>query len=196
MTLKTIKHNIMVDLETLSTAHNAAILTIGAVEFGLPHGFANKCKFFYDKVIPESIDTKLFDIDKTTLTWWDKQPSTVRVEAFSGTKHIEDVLISFNNWLRNNFVRTDATVKSEVLLWSKGADFDCKILASAMETYGIDFAVDFRNYRCARTVMEMMPKALLKLIPPNDYFRHNALADAQYQAKVIDVALNNINWNK
>lgn len=161
----------MVDLETLSTKPNAAILSIGAVPF-MP--FIQECKF-YEKVAPASPLLNppdcLFDISQNTLAWWNKQPQHVRLEAYSGTKSISEVLTEFTSWLYS--------FNKEIILWGNGADFDNVILTNAYNVFDVKPPWKFYNNRCFRTLKNISGVNA----PVFEGDKHNALADAIHQAR-------------
>ena len=63
---KTMKQNLMIDLETLGTKPNSAILSIGAVYFD-KDGLGEE--FYANVDLQDSIDSG-FDIDASTVYWW------------------------------------------------------------------------------------------------------------------------------
>ncbi len=87
----------MVDLETLATTPNAAILTIGAVTFN-PNGYEVYDEF-YARVDTESIEPLDTYIDDGTVKWWSDQDKAAQDEAFNptGRRHIKDVMETFIN---------------------------------------------------------------------------------------------------
>ncbi len=167
--------NVMIDLETLSTEPTAAILSIGAVSF-----FCDDPKEFYDKV-----DTKEnlagFDTSASTLAWWDKQNSTVRAEAFSGTKPLNVVLDGLTEFLDS--------LQRPVTVWGKGANFDISILEHAYKVYSKKIPWKFTNIRCYRTL-----EAIAQIqLPKMDFFaKHNALADARHQARCAEMIMKSL----
>ena len=65
---------IMVDLETISTANNAVIVSIGATRFTLHEGIIDK---FSINVDPFDAKKYGLHIDPDTIAWWKKQPKEV-----------------------------------------------------------------------------------------------------------------------
>ena len=76
------KH-IMVDIETLSTAVNAAVLSIGAVEFDPMSGKIER-EFYHELDLSEQANRH---IDVNTMQWWVKQclVNTDNIESVSYT---------------------------------------------------------------------------------------------------------------
>jgi DNA polymerase III epsilon subunit-like protein len=159
------KH-LMVDLETLATTPNAAILTIGAVTFD-PN--SNQIyNEFYRRVELESLDALDTYIDNSTLEWWGKQDKAAQDEAFDpeGREPIQNVLGDFYKFCMgsNRF-------------WSHGAAFDIVILEYYFRKINKSFPWNFWDVRDTRTLFDLgldpeMPQAN----------KHNALEDARRQA--------------
>ena len=82
------KTDIMIDLETLATSSDAAILTIGAVKFDpLDYNveFDDSDKF-YVKVDLDSCNDINLTVSEDTINWWATQSEEAREEAFSQTE--------------------------------------------------------------------------------------------------------------
>ena len=159
------KH-LMVDLETLATTPNAAILTIGAVTFD-----PNSTKIyneFYRRVELESLDALDTYIDDGTLEWWSKQDEAAQDEAFDpeGREPIRSVLDDFYKFCMGSS-----------RFWSHGAAFDIVILEYYFRKINKPFPWNFWDVRDTRTLFDLgmdpeMPQAN----------KHNALEDAKRQA--------------
>jgi DNA polymerase III epsilon subunit-like protein len=159
------KH-LMVDLETLATTPNAAILTIGAVTFD-----PNSTKIydeFYRRVELESLESLDTYIDDGTLEWWSKQDQAAQDEAFDpeGREPIQNVLGDFYKFCMGS-----------TRFWSHGAAFDIVILEYYFRKINKPFPWNFWDVRDTRTIFDLgmdpeMPQAN----------KHNALEDARRQA--------------
>lgn len=163
------KFNVMVDLETLSARPNAAIVSIGAVEFNY-EGF-NEDNPFYEEVDLSYYDeTRYFDKNTETIKWWMKQSEEVR-ESLNGTMHLKSVLQMFSQW-----VKTNANGRS-VRVWGNSSSFDNVILRIAYEHFGMTPPWKWWGDRCYRTVQNMF-------VQPYEHLgtSHNALDDAASQA--------------
>jgi len=159
------KH-LMVDLETLATTPNAAILTIGAVTFD-----PNSTRIydeFYRRIEMESLDALDTYIDDGTLEWWSKQDQAAQDEAFDpeGREPIQSVLEDFYKFCMGS-----------TRFWSHGAAFDIVILEYYFRKINKPFPWNFWDVRDTRTIFDLgldpeMPQAN----------KHNALEDAKRQA--------------
>lgn len=157
----------MVDLETLSTMPNAAVLSIGAVAFTSEGVLSNE---FYVNIDPDDCDTYGLHVSADTVAWWSQQSDEAK-KALEVDRHLlYDALVLFNNWVKE--------VKAETL-FGNGADFDNPILKSCFQA--IDADLPFKPWagRCYRTIKSIpgMPK-----IDRSSGTHHNALDDARNQA--------------
>lgn len=167
------KH-VMLDLETLGTGPRAAVVAIGACEFD-PRGVGTQPDSFYRRV---SLATAMAagDVDPSTLLWWMQQSDAARKATFVGEAgSLESSLRAFNSWL--DYIDNGGLAKN-VCVWGNGATFDNVVIRSAFKAVGLDPHWSFRNDKCYRTVMN--------LVPDQGFVRHgeahNALDDAITQA--------------
>jgi len=171
-------YNVMVDLETLSTARNACIVSIGAVFFDPITG--QKGNKFY-RVL--DIDSNLKygrHISGDTLTWWMNQSNQAKLIFSENTNktNLKEALVSFNRFLKSS------ENVSLVKFWANSPNFDEVILHSAMQATGVPWLLEFWNTRCVRTVKALCPEETFKTWENNNPREgyHNALSDAEYQA--------------
>jgi len=160
--------DVMIDLETLSLANNAAILSIGAVTFKPVDNVDNT----YYARIGKSYYTGIqkFDISKDTIDWWNKQTLEAREEAFYGNIDLPSALHTFSKFC-NQF--------KSVRVWGNAASFDLKILEHVYKVFNIPVPWKYTNEMCYRTLKNLFPA-----IPqPKPKFAHNALSDAATQAE-------------
>lgn len=161
-------NHIMVDLETLDTAHSAKILSIGAVEFG-PEGLGRE---FY---VVLNLEEQLHSTEsESTKQWWARQsPEACRVLTDPKVPLAEG-LGAFNFWLR--LFGSQKTRR----IWGNGANFDNPILAHAYaKHHPAPYAHFFYNDRCYRTLKAMF--AGIEMDKREGTY-HNALDDAKTQA--------------
>jgi hypothetical protein len=164
----------MLDLETLSTRHNARILAIGAVLFDEEGVFE---KFYTPVKVPNpdrlgKMKTP-FDVSTATMEWWSEQSEEAQAVFWDpDAVDIEVALEMFSDWLTTN------TDPAQVRVWGNGADFDNPTLATAYDIMGFKAPWRFYNNRCYRTVKNLFPNVKMKRT--GTY--HNALDDAESQA--------------
>lgn len=166
----------MIDLETLGTKPNTAILTIGAIKFdpftnNEPH---NPLYLHVD--VDEQTETLERSVDQNTLDWWQQQKDSVREEAFRQDNRInlDNVTKKLNKWC----------VGVEYL-WCHGPLFDYCILENLYTQLGKPIPWSFWQIRDSRTLFGMMTKDPRTEIQEE---LHNALADSYYQAKCVQTA--------
>jgi len=161
------KHtDVMIDLETLGVAPGCIILSIAAVPFDVGY----ELEPFYETISMESCAEYGLHTNPITVAWWEKQESSVRAEAFSGTRDLKLVLGSFSYWL--------SQLPEKPVLWGNGCDFDNPILAAAYDAVDMRRPWSYKDNCCFRTVRAMF--SMIPYIPPLQV--HNALHDATAQA--------------
>ena len=73
--------HLMIDLETLATTPDAAILTIGACKFDPRSNDIDAT--FYERIQLDSQENYDRTINEDTLAWWSKQDKKVQEDAVS-----------------------------------------------------------------------------------------------------------------
>ena len=169
--------HIMVDLETLSTKCNAAIIAIGAVKFNHDRKVYD---WFYQAVetsvsVYTSIEGK-FHVSSDTLHWWSQQSEEARAVFTDPDKiPIFNALSKFTAWA------LEGTTVEDLRIWGNGASFDNAILSTAYDLCGMEQPWKFWNDRCYRTMKNIYPTAVVVSINRKGIF-HNAVDDAESQA--------------
>ena len=168
--------NIMLDLETLSTRPNAAIVQIGLYPFDptMPTWEGDTQLI---NVEPQSVIDAGFHVDWKTLLWWMDHPDAMKTLASPGAGWpIKDALVMVANYL-NRFPYAE--------IWGNGAAFDPPVLENAFHRMGLDVPWSYRNVRCMRTLKALWPS--VPRVEPE--LAHNALSDAKAQAKWVTKVL-------
>jgi len=160
---------VMLDIETLGAAPGAAILSIGAVTFGLD-GIGRE---FYYSISLQSCEDAGLAIDAGTLDWWLQQDDGAR-EVLTGGIDLDDAL--------RNFALFSADADE---IWAYSPSFDCAILSHAYDATDYDVPWTYQQERDCRTL------AALSVWPDieQDGTEHDALDDARYQARQTAAAL-------
>lgn len=164
--------NVMVDLETMGTGPDAAIVAIGAVVFD-PASHNIDGETFYRVVDLASSVRQGGVIDADTVMWWLQQGDQARSCLANENKvDIIEALMAFAAFLRHK------SNGAGVMVWGNGAGFDNVILALAFKRAGLSVPWPFWADRCYRTVAALCPE-----IKRESYgVAHNALDDAVAQA--------------
>lgn len=164
--------NIMLDLETMGTGSNAAICSIGAVEFDLESGTLGR--EFYETVDLQSSVNAGGVIDAATVLWWLKQSEAASKELLDPATDIKGALTLLDNWLY-----ASETPNPLICIWGNGADFDNVILRNAYERLNMVTPWGPWASRCYRTIKSMNPD--LKIERAGTH--HCAVDDARDQAR-------------
>lgn len=166
----------MVDIETLGTDADAAIISIGACAFD-PYGMDVGETFYRTITIRSNRDANRA-INPETIEWWMQQSSESLAELFVAPRmKIRQALQEFMIFLGND----------EPKLWSNGPTFDEIILRDAFTSQRLTFPVHYRDSRCVRTANAYLKhRGIAK--PAFGGIKHNALDDAIYQARCVQLS--------
>ena len=172
--------DVMIDLETLATSTDAAILTIGAVKFD-PFGKdiqEAEMDSFYVKVDIDSCDEFNLAVDDGTIAWWGQQSKEAQEEAFEGTDRIH---------IRDAFDQLYKFCWGAKRVWSNGAAFDIPICEHVFRKLNKAIPWSFWQVRDVRTAFDLG-------INPNrpPVLSHHALQDAWNQAVGIQNVYNTL----
>lgn len=165
---------IVVDLETLGTKPTSGIIAIGATTLDFKYSF-------YRTIKKSSLDFYRFGYSLDTMAWWNKQPAHVREEAFNGNTPIRNALLEFSDWL---YV-VCKTKKPQI--WGNGASFDNVILRHAYTHLDITVPWSYKHDMCYRTLRSILGDRIKEPDFVGD--KHNALADAVHEAKILNLML-------
>ena len=172
--------NVMIDLETLGVSPNAAILSIGAVEFD-------------DKQLGKEFEVFLnvndcvkhgMVVEPDTVLWWMEQSEKARLSICNGKRVL---LAGALNQLVDAFEWEGRKV------WCNGAGFDFPILDNAFRCAGVTTPWKFWSTMDYRTLKNLVPRQVYKDSQVNPVFAHSALEDAKAQALS---AMRLISWIK
>jgi len=162
--------DIMIDLETLATSPDAAILTIGAVKFDPFGDDVNdpKCTKFYTRVDLDSCDKIGLVTNDDTIAWWANQSKEAQDEAFGETDRI-DIVDAMHQLYKFCW--------GAKRVWSHGSGFDVIICEHIFRKIGKAIPWSFWEVRDTRTLFDIG-------INPNrpPVLKHHALEDAWNQA--------------
>lgn len=164
----------MLDLETLGTRPDAAVVAIGACIFD-PYS-DKKPEQTFDVAVTIESAMKHGRIDASTLDWWFQQSKDAQDKTFNRFGHtLPDALRQFNWWLLNQC----AHKRERLVVWGNGAAFDNVVIRSAHEAAGMTPVWSFRKDMCYRAICAVFGKN----IPfERTGCHHNAVDDAISQA--------------
>lgn len=164
----------VLDFETLSTEHNAALLSIGAVIRDFNTGA--QVDTFYANIIPQtSIDAGLH-VSESTKAWWAKQGSAAQDVLSVDQRPLRDVVSEFAAWLKKHGVEYAI---------GNGPRADNQWLESACKALGMQSPVKYWGDLDMRT-LTFIGTHILRLPHWHSTFKgvkHNALHDAINEAE-------------
>jgi hypothetical protein len=168
--MKVLKH-LMLDIETMSSAPDAAVIAIGARLFtheGLSKGF--------EVFIDTNAASHIGSVSDETMQWWSKQD--VREQVFNGTCHPADAFFRFTEFVRLHKPDT---------IWANSPSFDVVIMRHLAKQVGLTFPFHYRDERDCRTLYWMGRELEIEcedLWNNMDRRGHMPLDDATTQAEV------------
>ena len=173
---------IMLDLETMGTGPNAAIVAIGAAAF-CPHERRVLGKTFYAPVSLESSVDAGGVMDAGTVQWWLQQGEAARAlfEKYAPNMTIDNALYEFSTWAAN----VSGTDPKKVNIWGNGADFDNVILASAYSRADITQPWGTFNNRCYRTIKSLYPEIKMERNGTHHNARDDAISQAEHLCRIL-----------
>lgn len=187
------KH-IMVDIETLSTAVNAAVLSIGAVEFD---PFTGKIlrPFYHELDLSEQ---EKRHVDPNTVRWWFKQCQDNPVNFDLMTKHNREkdgvtfALHTLGEFINGGVEYTMTRVEGyeRVAIWACDPDFHIAILNDLYKEHNLPSPWRYSELRSVRTVRDLTKIAGMEI--PQQEANHNALDDCIRQAKEVSYFIANL----
>ena len=175
--------NVMIDLETLSTHKDAAIIEIGAVEF---NKFTGEIGETFNVIIKPSDWCKNDrHVDGETIQWWFKQTNEARKRFVNPPSDVlcTDLLDALMKL--KYFVFDCDTIDDDknVVVWGNGSSFDIAILESAYNYFQIDLPWKFWFVNDVRTIVGLKPSIKYKY--KFNGIKHSAVDDCKYQIKYL-----------
>ena len=163
--------SIMLDLESLGTRPDCAILTLGAVKFDeyTPGSFGDSLYLRID------VDEQLAlgrEVQEDTLTWWSNQAEDVREEALGEGNRVS---------LTEMYRQLNRFCVGATNIWCQGPAFDIVILENIYRQMGWPTPWQFWQIRDSRTLFGVHGDPREK----NKAGLHNALEDCVSQAQGV-----------
>ncbi len=179
----------MVDIETLSTAVNAVVLSVGAAEFDP----------FTDKIEREFYRELRLDMQRgrhisgDTVQWWAKQLTENNAENILTNPNSEkldphNAVFSLAEFFKSRaYGVTSPEEYDDIIVWACDPDFDLAILSNLYGELNLPVPWKFWNTRSVRTVRMLNKIAGIEM--PKSPVTHNALEDCIRQAKEVSAML-------
>jgi hypothetical protein len=172
---KMINTDVMIDIETLSTEKNAAIVSIAAIKFNPWEPMEETCLEIFVDI--EDCKSQGCHVSESTLEWWKKQPEAVYKHNFDSEPR---------SILKEACEKLNAFVAGCSRYWAQGINFDPVVLESAFAKSEVQPTWKFWQWRDVRTVQKMgsyVPSAR------ND---HNPTSDCRNQIGVVKRVFNEL----
>lgn len=166
--------NVMLDLETLGTRPDAAILSIGAIAFNLHD---NATQYFEVKCEP---NLSRYSVDYSTFKFWMGQPDAARNALFVSSEPLVAGLWALSSFLKMN-VASDANV------WALPASFDIPIIENAFKVEDVAVPWKYDSGACLRTLCKLAKITKAERVQPR--IPHDALSDCEAQLATLRFAL-------
>lgn len=164
----------MIDIETLSTNNDAAVISIGIAKF-------DDTQILHTQGWALDLRKVTGHVDPSTVKWWMGQNEAARAYSFNGSQRPTDVAAA---------LAIEMTGVTE--LWANDPDFDVVILKNWFErtSPGTRWPMSFRSNRSMRTIMQLARDARLNLDGSwaNGTVAHNPVDDAANQARAVIAA--------
>lgn len=172
-----------IDLETVDIRPTSVILSLGGVKFN-PHNRQEPHSEIYFKISVDDQDRFNRTTNDSTIQWWSQQDPQIMEEAFdqTGAVTIEEVCSALSRWA----VGVD-------IFWGQGYGFDFTILEDLFRNIQRPIPWQFWQIRDSRTLFGLCNEDPRKTMQTD---KHNALADAYYQALAIQIAYKELNIKK
>lgn len=186
--------DLMLDIETLSTRVDAAIVSIAVLAFdpnGDPrdlhstHGSSHNWqeKGWQRNILPE-LDSH---VDPETVRWWFTQPIQVR-DQLLGTQRLHGVLPDLAFFLEK------AAPDGYERVWANGPAFDVAILDYWCDRLGLPRLFHFRKVRDLRTLRDVAQHPYKKEDKSKN--AHVALDDCYTQARIVQECFALLRWQR
>lgn len=167
--------SIMIDLETLATSANSAVIQVGAVAFDSVAGTMSPDAFTMDVDLFSSVMLG-GEVDGPTAQWWRDRGGL----ELKDPRPLRELLTSLSEWL--------GQFKDVKRVWCQGANFDEPIMAGYYRRAGIDCPWPYYAARDTRTVYDLAKERGWE--KPKEQTAHVALDDCLAQVKCLMSALN------
>jgi len=167
----------MVDLETLGTGSNAAIVQLAAAHFDMATGAVGDVISVY--VQPPASAA----IDVSTVLWWLEQSSAARDGLVEGVRNglpeIEALRLLSQLYRRKDVRR----------IWCQGLNFDLPLIADAYARHSLGNPLAYWKGRDTRTAYELAGYDYRSEPLLDGEVHHDALTDVKRQIRALRSAL-------
>ena len=170
--------HVMVDIETMGTGHDAAIVSIGACAFDINDPDSDITETFSARITLQSNARAGRKFEAGTIEWWLKQSQEAQAGLFKEPiSSLRSAVTEFRMWVDNLQPKAHR-------IWAKDPDFDVVLLRHAFDQVGQMWPFSYWMSRSVRTIIET---AYPDGDPPNMRVgtHHDASDDAITQALLV-----------
>ena len=184
--------SVMIDLETLSTQNDAAIIEIGAVEFNKETGETGET--FNVLIEPSEWCKNNRHVDGETIQWWFSQSDEARKRFIEKQEGIEYCNLHRALMALKYFIMDCDTVDDDknVVVWGNGIGMDISILENAYNYFDMKIPWDFRSVNDVRTIVALKPD-IKKNYKWKNGVKHSAVADCKHQIQYMVETIKQLN---
>lgn len=174
-------HNehVMIDIETLSTENDAAIIAIGAVEFDLDRILQKRVWLINPRLASGRRDV-------STLEWWAGQPQTTFETVWGGFERENVIAAELFNWM--------VPLREKHWIWAGPSTFDLSILKTWYRNQGMILPWDWRAGRDLTTLSRLADQLEIDYSGEefDGFIAHNPLSDCEKQARRCQIILKHL----
>lgn len=185
--------NIMLDLETLSTAPNAAVFSLAAVQFDPmtldTPDTVRQLESFMVNFTFESVLEKGMRVDGSTLTFWWDQPAEYREFYLAGRMHVERGMEMLWDWFAKLLMEVKG--ESKFVMWAMGTDFEGRIFDNLTKSCYRQVPWKYTNKMDVRSICKFAGVDRKKEIPELPYHNHHPLVDCWRQVLLVQECYSN-----
>lgn len=168
----------MLDLETFGLEESSLVLSAG-IAIGDLNSKDERTPMLERECFITAASQKGRTVNVSTIDWWMEQiRQGVPLPNSNDKIALSTLLDAIDDLFANNRVAT---------VWSKGADFDIKIIEHVYKQHSRKAPWHYRQVRCFRTVeglfQDVVAQETAKRLPSE--LAHGALGDARYQYRML-----------
>lgn len=183
--------DISIDLENMGLHPDSPIIAVGAVAtIRRLSGELEVVGKFYSTVNLAHANTLGFKTDASTVQWWMGQSAAARArfDNLDKAPKVGVVMAAFHGWVKSVIESCQS-----VGVWGNDETIDIVQLLAHMRAVGLDRPWHFTSHRCVRTIVDaamfITNTCGNEWWPERKGILHDALDDAEHQAKIVRAAM-------
>lgn len=166
---------IVIDIESMSTFPNAAMLAVAVV---IARDDQPEQKNWIANAWFIAPELALGHVDSPTMEWWQEQNETVKKAVFGGNLSPREALQYLNSFLQPHLVDDD------YFIYADPAAFDFPILKTQFQQCGILQGWSWRREKCMSGMKHALEEGMgfeVKRFEPGIDLKHHPIHDALFQ---------------